>query len=44
MNRKDYQKPTMMVVELRHTGMLMSSEQETRRGAQVSVQYEEEDI
>ena len=25
MNKKDYQKPTMKVVKLRHTGMLMAS-------------------
>ena len=25
MNKKDYQKPTMQVVELRHHGMLMTS-------------------
>jgi len=25
MNKKDYQKPTMQVVQLRHAGMLMTS-------------------
>ena len=25
MNRKDYQKPTMQIVKLRHTGILMQS-------------------
>ena len=25
MNRKDYEKPTMQVVKLQHTGMLMTS-------------------
>lgn len=25
MNKKDYQKPTMKVVKLQHTGMLMAS-------------------
>ena len=27
MNKKDYQKPTMKVVQLQHTGMLMTSGQ-----------------
>ena len=26
MKRKDYQKPTMKIVKLRHTGMLMTSD------------------
>jgi hypothetical protein len=28
MNKKDYEKPTMRVVKLQHTGMLMTSAQQ----------------
>ena len=38
MKRKDYQKPTMKVVELQHTGMLMTS-----GNATLGVTYTEED-
>ena len=31
MKRKEYEKPTMQVVELRHTGMLMTSGFEATR-------------
>ena len=38
MKLKDYQKPTMKVVELQHTGMLMTS-----GNATLGVTYTEED-
>ncbi len=36
MKRKDYTRPTMKVVELRHTGMLMGSDGPAGVGAQRS--------
>lgn len=40
MKRKDYEKPTMMVVKLQHTGMLMTSGPEVENYQK----WEEEDI
>jgi hypothetical protein len=34
MKRKDYQKPTMKVVMLRHAGMLMTSNKDGQAGVQ----------
>ena len=34
MKRKDYRKPTMKVVQLRHTGMLMTSDAQGSTGTQ----------
>ena len=34
MNRKDYTRPTMRVVELRHAGMLMTSNKDGQAGVQ----------
>jgi hypothetical protein len=42
MNRKDYRKPTMKVVRLQHTGMLMTSEPVSGKSASMNVTYEEE--
>ena len=44
MKRKEYEKPTMQVVELRHTGMLMTSGDNQAASAGISLTYEEEDI
>jgi len=44
MNRKDYQRPQMRVVELRQHGMLMTSGEGLGKSASMSVTYEEEDI
>ena len=41
MNKKEYKTPTIEVVELKQTGMLMTSGD---RSAAMSVIYEEEDI
>ena len=40
MKRKDYEKPTMRVVELQHAHLLAGSLTE---GAQMEITYEEED-
>ena len=44
MKRKEYEKPTMQIVELRHTGMLMTSGDNQAASAGISLTYEEEDI
>ena len=40
MKRKEYQKPTMTVVELQHTTQLLQAS----RNADLNVVYEDEDI
>ena len=42
--KKEYVKPAMRTVELRHTGMLMTSGLQNSKSASMSVEYEEEDI
>jgi len=41
MKRKDYEKPTMKVVKLQHTGMLMTSGVESERSGYGEAQEEE---
>ena len=43
MKRKTYEKPAMKVVELRHSGMLMTSEPVSGKKASMNATYEEED-
>ena len=42
--KRHYGRPEMRVVELRHTGMLMTSDQNYSKSASMSVEYQEEDI
>jgi hypothetical protein len=42
--KRMYVKPAMRTVELRHTGMLMGSDQNYSNSASMSVEYDEEDI
>jgi hypothetical protein len=44
MKRKEYEKPTMQIVELKQTGMLMTSGDNQAASAGISFTYEEEDI
>ena len=44
MKKKDYQRPTMIVVQLQHHRMLMTSTNETTGGTSLTKMGEEEDL
>jgi hypothetical protein len=45
MKRKDYERPATRIVQVQHTGMLMTSDPNQRKKrATMDIEYDEEDI